>query len=69
MNDMIMDMLIFKYYYVFLIEETIRKSWQEFYQNLSNLRQFNMRSSTQLEFAGLLLINFMWQRLISIHFE
>lgn len=45
MNDMIMDMLIFKYYYVFLIEETIRKSWLEFYQNLSNLRQFNMRSS------------------------
>lgn len=42
MNDMIMDMLIFKYYYVFLIEETIRKSWQEFYQNLSDL---NMRSS------------------------
>lgn len=40
MNDMIMNMLIFKYYYVFLIEETIRKSWQEFYQNLSNLRQF-----------------------------
>lgn len=53
MNDMIMDMLIFKYYYVFLIEETIRKSWQEFYENLSNLRQFQYEivDSTWLRWA------------------
>lgn len=43
MNN-IMDMLILKYY-VFLIEETIWRSLQEFYQNLSHFGQFNSRST------------------------